>query len=131
MHGFAVYMKEGFPFARDVSLENSTDYYLCFRLALLHSIFYLFFLYRTPSSTLCTDFDSISSNIDDVLSMNQSANMFAFGDFNVHLVEILNLLNFAIIFVSRMTLLRWLTFLLGFLTVTLMVLLFWIFFLTF
>ena len=128
MHGFAVYMKEGFPFARDVSLENSTDYYLCFRLALLHSIFYLFFLYRTPSSTLCTDFDSISSNIDDVLSMNQSANMFAFGDFNVHLVEILNLLNFAIIFVSRMTLLRWLTFLLGFLTVTLMVLLFWIFF---
>ena len=128
MHGFAVYMKEGFPFARDASLENSTDYYLCFRLALLHSIFYLFFLYRTPSSTLCTDFDSISSNIDDVLSMNQSANMFAFGDFNVHLVEILNLLNFAIIFVSRMTLLRWLTFLLGFLTVTLMVLLFWIFF---
>ena len=128
MHGFAVYMKEGFPFARDVSLEKSTDYYLCFRLALLHSIFYLFFLYRTPSSTLCTDFDSISSNIDDVLSMNQSANMFAFGDFNVHLVEILNLLNFAIIFVSRMTLLRWLTFLLGFLTVTLMVLLFWIFF---
>ena len=29
-------------------------------------------------------FDSISSNIDEVLSINPSANVFAFGDFNVH-----------------------------------------------
>ena len=29
-------------------------------------------------------FDSISSNIDDVLSINPSANVFVFGDFNVH-----------------------------------------------
>ena len=38
MHGFAVYVKEGLPFARDLSLENSEDSYLCFRLALLHSV---------------------------------------------------------------------------------------------
>ena len=31
------------------------------------------------------DFDSISSNIDEVLLDNPSANVFAFGDFNVHL----------------------------------------------
>ena len=34
MHGLAVYVKEGLPFARDFSLENSADSYLYFRLAL-------------------------------------------------------------------------------------------------
>ena len=42
MHGLAVYVKEGLPFARDLSLENSADSYLCFRLALLHSVSYFF-----------------------------------------------------------------------------------------
>ena len=28
MHGLEVYVKEGFPFARDLSLENSADFYL-------------------------------------------------------------------------------------------------------
>ena len=84
MHGLAVYVKEGLPFARDLSLENSTDSYLCFRLALLHSVSYFFFLYQSPSLSLCTVFDSISSNIDEVLSINPSANVFVFGDFNIH-----------------------------------------------
>ena len=84
MHGLAVYVKEGLPFARDLSLENSADSYLCFRLALLHSVSYFFFLYRSPSSSLSTVFDSVSSNIDEVLSVNPSANVFVFGDFNVH-----------------------------------------------
>ena len=43
MHGLAVYAKEGLPFARDLSLENSADSYLYFRLALLHSVSYFFF----------------------------------------------------------------------------------------
>ena len=30
MHGLAVYVKEGFPFAWDLSLENPVDSYLCF-----------------------------------------------------------------------------------------------------
>ena len=84
MHGLAVYVKEGLPFARDLSLENSADSYLCFRLALLHSVSYFFFLYRSPSSALCTVFDSISSNIDEVLLINPSTNVFVFGDFNIH-----------------------------------------------
>ena len=83
MHGLAVYVKEGLPFAQDLSLENSADSYLYFRLALLHSVSYFFFLYRSPSSALCTVFDSISSNIDEVLSINPSA-VFVFEDFNVH-----------------------------------------------
>ena len=84
MHGLAVYVKEGLPFARDLSLENSADYYLFFRLALLQSVSYFFFLYRSPSLSLSTVFDSISSNIDEVLSINPSPNVFVFGDFNVH-----------------------------------------------
>ena len=84
MHGLAVYVKEGLPFAQDLSLENSADSYLYFQLALLHSVSYFFFLYRTPSSALCMVFDSISLNIDEVLSINPSANVFVFGDFKVH-----------------------------------------------
>ena len=69
MHGLSVYAKEGLPFARDLSLKNSADCYLCFQLA---------------SLSLCTVFDSVSSNIDEVLSINPSANVFVFGDFNIH-----------------------------------------------
>ena len=82
MHGLVVYVKEGLSFAWDLSLENSVDSYLRFR---LHSVSYFFFLYQSPSSSLHTVFDSISSNIDEVLSINPSANnVFIFGDFNVH-----------------------------------------------
>ena len=49
-----------------------------------HSVSYSFFLYQSPSSSLCTVFDSTSSNIDEVLSINPSANVFVFGEFNVH-----------------------------------------------
>ena len=52
MHGLAVHVKEGLPFARDLPLENSADSYLCFRLALLHSVSYFFFLYQSPSFIL-------------------------------------------------------------------------------
>ena len=82
--GLAVYLKEGLPFARDLSLENSAESYLCFRLALLHSVSYFFFLYQSPSSFSCTVFYSNSSNIDEVLSINPSTNVFVFGDFKVH-----------------------------------------------
>ena len=84
MHGLAVYVREGLPFAQDLSLENYVDSYLCFRLSLLHSVSYFFFLYQSLSSSLCMVFHSILSNIDEILSINQSAKVFAFGDFNVH-----------------------------------------------
>ena len=84
IHGLTVYVKEGLLFPWDLSLDNSADSYLCFRLALLHSVSYFFFFYQSPSSALCMVFDSISSNIDEVLSINPSANVFVFGDFKVH-----------------------------------------------
>ena len=59
MHGLGVYVKEGLPFPQDLSLANSADSYLCFRLALLNSLSYFFFLYRSPSLSLCMVFDSI------------------------------------------------------------------------
>ena len=40
MDGLAVY-KEEFPFALDLSIENSANSYLCFWLALLHSVSFL------------------------------------------------------------------------------------------
>ena len=83
LHGLAVYVKERLPFARDLSLENSTDCYLCFRLSLLYSVSYFFFLKQSSSSCLCTVFDSISSNRDEILSINPST-VFAFRGFNVH-----------------------------------------------
>ena len=74
IHGLAVYMKEGLPFAWDLPLENSADSDLCFRLALFLSVFYFFFLYQSLLVSLCTVFDFISSNID-FLSINPYANI--------------------------------------------------------
>ena len=83
MHGLALYVKEEFPFARDLSLENFLDTFLCFWLALRHSVSYFFFLYQSPSS-LCAIFNSVSSDIDQVLPFNQFANVFVFWVFNIH-----------------------------------------------
>ena len=44
-------MKEGRPFAKGFSLKNSVDSYLCFRLVLLHSVSYFFFLYSYSGGT--------------------------------------------------------------------------------
>ena len=63
----AVYIKEGLPFPQDLSLENSADSYLCFRLALFHPVSDFIFLYQSPSSSVSTAFYPISSNIDEVL----------------------------------------------------------------
>ena len=68
-------------FAQDLSLENPADSYFCFQLALLHSVPYFFALYQSPYLSLNTIFDSVSSNIDEVLSIDPSANVFVFGDF--------------------------------------------------
>ena len=81
--------KKGLPFACNLSLEKSVDSNLCFRLALLHSVSYFFFLYRSPCLSLCTVFDSISSNVDEVLLINPSANVFVFGTFKVHHQDLL------------------------------------------
>ena len=63
MHGPTVYVKEELCFAWDLSLENSAVSYLCFPLALLHSVSYFFLFYQSPFLSLYMVFDSISSNI--------------------------------------------------------------------
>ena len=62
MHGLAVYVKEGLPFAWDLSQESSANYDLSFRLALLHTMSYFFFLYQPPLLSLCMIFKSVLSN---------------------------------------------------------------------
>ena len=71
MYGLAVYVKEGLPFAWDLVWLTSFSSLLLF-------------LYQSPSSSLCIIFDSISSNVDDVLLINPSANVFVLGDFNLY-----------------------------------------------
>ena len=75
MHGLAVCMKEGHSFARGLSLENSEDSYLCFRLTLLLSVSHC--SYQSPSSSLCLAFEAFHLP-GEVLSINRSANVFAF-----------------------------------------------------
>ena len=82
MHGLTVYVKEGLPFAQDSRK-------LCRFLLMLSTCFtslsvLLLFPLSITFLLLCTVFDFISSNIDEVLSINPSANLFAFGDFNDH-----------------------------------------------
>ena len=60
---------------------QSADSYLCFRQALLIQCLTSFF---SPSSSLCTVFDIILSNMRWGLSINPSANLFVFADFDVH-----------------------------------------------
>ena len=132
IYGLAVYVKEGLTIARDLSQENSADSYLCFRQALLHAVSCFFFLNWSPSFSLCTFFDSISSNMVEVLLINPSANVSVFGDFKVPGNDWLAYsggtdrpgklcYNF-----STSNDLTWLIFFIGSLTVTLKVLLFWI-----
>ena len=47
-------------------------------------MYYFFVLYQSLSSLLCTVFDSIASNIDEVISINPSASVFVFGEFDLH-----------------------------------------------
>ena len=135
MHGLAGHVQDGLPYAWDLSLENFQGSYLCYQLALLHLMPYFLFPYRSSFTSLCTVFDAISSKTDEVLSINPSARVFAFGGFNAHHKDWLTcssrtdgLPNTVIILLSQKVLLRWLTLILGSLTVTLIVLLFWIHF---
>ena len=90
MHGLAVYARDTLPISRETHLEKPTEPFMCFRLSLLHSTSYLFFLYRSPSSDDCTVVDSVSQSIDSALTSHPSANIFVFGDFNLHHKEWLN-----------------------------------------
>ena len=45
INGLTFDVKEGLPYAWDLSLKNSADSCLCFRLGLLHLVSYFFFLY--------------------------------------------------------------------------------------
>ena len=86
MHGLAVYIKEGIPCARDTSFESPDQPFMCFRMALLHSTSFIFFLYRPHHDNLgCIN--SISTNIDKVLCSYPSANIHVCGDFNAHHME--------------------------------------------
>ena len=76
-----MYVRESNPSACDLSFENSGDSCLCFQLVVIHSVS---FSSIDHHPFLCALFDVVSSNIDKFLLINPSANVFVFGDFNVH-----------------------------------------------
>ena len=82
MHGLMVYVIEGLPFVQDLSLENSADSYIFIWLYFTQCL--TFFPSVDQLLHICAVFYSISSNIDEVLSINPLANVFVFGDFNIH-----------------------------------------------
>ena len=87
MHGLGVYVKSNLPIAREYTLEDEKESFMCFRLALLHTTTYIFFLYRSPSSSSCSVIEAVSSNIDKALIHQPSANIMVCGDFNAHNTE--------------------------------------------
>ena len=119
-----------FKWKKNFLLQGLISRKLCWFLLMFS--YFLLFLYQSPSWSLYTVFWSI---IDEVLLITSSANAFAFGDFNVHHEDWLTYHGGTdrpggrcYNFLSQMTLNRWLTFLLRSLTVTLAVMLFWIYF---
>ena len=122
---------EGLIFAWDLSLDNSADSYLYFQLALLHSLSYFFFL-NQHLLCLYTWFFILfhqmyrrffsSTHLPMCLSFETLMSIIKTGEaILVELIDLINCYNFSI-----SNDLTWLTFLLGSLTVTLTVLLFWI-----
>ena len=80
MHGLVGYVQEGLENVPRKLCEFLLMFSTCFIslsvLLIFSSINYLFCLY--------VFFYSISSNIDELLSISPSANVFVFGDFNFH-----------------------------------------------
>ena len=82
MHGLGIYVKRNLSISRETILEDENESGMCFRLALLHSTTFIFFLYRSPSSSSCSVVEAVSSNIDRELILQLSANIMVCGDFN-------------------------------------------------
>ena len=80
----AVYVKEGLHFAWDLSPETPQSLTYVFDwLYFTHCLTFYCSIEHLLQS-LCTVFYFISSNIDEVLSINSSANLLVFGDFSDH-----------------------------------------------
>ena len=72
-------------FVSDISQENSEDSYLCmFSTHFASFIVLFFFLYWSPSYSLCTVIDAASYKIDEVLSITPSAKVFVLRNLNVY-----------------------------------------------
>ena len=84
MHGFIVYVKEELPFCTGLISRKLYRFLLMFSTSFTSLSALLLFPLSITFFVFCTVFHSIISNIDEVLSINTSANAFAIGDVNVH-----------------------------------------------
>ena len=70
VHGLTVYVKEGLPLARDLSLKNFANLLMFSTGFTSLSVLLLFLLPITPSLSLYTVLNVISSNRDEALSIS-------------------------------------------------------------
>ena len=118
IHGLIVYVKEGLPFAWELSLENSADSYLCFQLVLLSFSFTLLsftsFSFINHLCCLCALFFILFHLTEMRFSRSTHLRMFLSLETLMSiirtdlpfLVELIHLVNCVIIFLSQMTLPR-------------------------
>ena len=85
MHSLGVYVKSNLLIAGETIIEDENKYCVFVSLYILLYIF-IFFLYRSPSSS-CFVFKAVSSNIDQALILQPSANIMVCSDFNAHNTE--------------------------------------------
>ena len=74
INGLALYLKKGYPFAKDLSQKKLCKF--LFMTVFTYSVSYFFFFYQLPFSSLFTIFNAVSSNTDEVLLINTSATAF-------------------------------------------------------
>lgn len=87
MHGLAVYLQEGLPFACDLSEDNSEDSNLFFRQYFIFLVNYLFYPCQSFFCCCCFAQFLVISHLavtEEVFSINPSGNVFIFEDFNVY-----------------------------------------------
>ena len=75
---------ERLPFTQELSLENLSGFLFIFSSGFTTFSVLLLFPLSITFSVFVHGFDFISSKIDEILSINPSANVFVSGNFNVH-----------------------------------------------
>ena len=87
--GVGIYVRDSLPIACDWTLADISVPFMCFRLVLMH---YIFFLYHSPSSPSCSVVDAVSSNLDKALIPHFSAYIICCGDFNAQKTNAVSIL---------------------------------------
>lgn len=85
-HGFNAYMKDGFPCGRDPQNKDSDFPFMCFCVALVHSMYFIFNVYH-PQDDRIIMINKIAEKSDDILTEHPSVSIHNYGNFSIHCKE--------------------------------------------